>query len=207
MERLSEFPAEASEFQDPKLRSLELVRHEDQDEVMALLPIEPGMTVADVGCGLGWFTFPLANAVGENGKVWAVDLEPRYLEIMGQRMENPGFPNPGNIKLVPGTEAMLPLEPASLDLALMAQLDFHLVRPLAPEHHVTFLASVTDALKPGGKVAVVQWLGAREGTTVEGMVANFVDAGLRPELRREFQEHDSVLVIFERPPPDGTPSP
>ena len=43
VERLSEFPAEASEFQDPKLRSLELVRHEDQDEVMALLPIEPGM--------------------------------------------------------------------------------------------------------------------------------------------------------------------
>ncbi len=205
--KLLEFPPEASDFADPQLRSLELVRHEDRDQVMALLPLEPGMTVADVGCGIGWFTFPLAKAVGAEGKVHAVDIEARYREILAERLTDPRFPHPGNVEIVAGEPASLPLAPASLDLALMAQLDFHLVRPLAPEQHVRFLSSVTQAVKPGGTVAVVQWLGARQGATVQGMVANLEDAGLTLEARHDFDAHDSVLVMMERPPADGTPEP
>ncbi len=196
--RLQDFPPEASAFEDTRLRSLELVRHEDRERVMALLPLEPGMVVADVGCGIGWFSFHLARVVGAEGRVWAVGLEPRYLEVLRERIADPAFPHPGNITPAQGELDALPLEPGSLDLAFLAHLDFHLVRPLAPEHHADFLRSVTQAVKPGGRVAVLQWLGAREGTTVEGLQANLQDAGLRLEARHDFPEHEAVLLVMLR---------
>ena len=198
VEALLAFPPEASTFTDPRLRSLELVRHEDRAEVLARLPIEPGMRVADVGCGLGWFTFDLARAVGPAGRVWAVDLEPEYLAIVDQRETDPAFPNPGNVTTVLGRPDALPLPPASLDLALLAHLDFHLVRPLQPEHHATFLRSVHAAIRPGGRAAVLQWLGAREGSTADDMIRNFQDAGFFLEGREDYPSHDTVLLILGR---------
>ncbi len=198
VERLLAFPPEASSFQDPRLRSLELVRHEDRDAVMALLPLAPGMAVADVGCGIGWFSFHLARAVGSEGHVWAVDIEPRYLEIVAERMADPAYPHPGNISTVLGFEDRLPLEPASLDLAFLSHLDFHLVRPLAPEHHAALLRSVGEALKPDGRLVVLQWLGAREGATAEDLVANYQDLGFHLEARYALDEHGSVLLILGR---------
>jgi SAM-dependent methyltransferase len=198
VERLLEFPPEASEFEDPKLRSLELVRHEDRDAVMALLPLEPGMVVADVGCGIGWFSFDLARAVGAAGRVFAVDLEPRYLEVLAERMGDPSYPHPGNISTVQGVEDQLPLEPASVDLAFLSHLDFHLVRPLAPAHHVDLLRSVGAALRPDGRVVVLQWLGAREGVTTEDLIANYGDLGFTLEARHDLADHGSVLLILRR---------
>ncbi len=198
VERLLEHAPEASGFTDPRLRSLELVRHEDREQVMALLPVVRGLRVADVGCGIGHFTFHLARAVGETGRVWAVDLEPRYLEVLGERMADPDFPHPGNITPVQGEEGRLPLEPGSVDLALLAHLDFHLVRPLEPQHHVDFLRSVVASLAPDGKLAVLQWLGAREGATAEAMVANFEELGLAVQARHDLEEHGSVLVVMGR---------
>ncbi len=199
VERLLAFPPEASAFQDPRLRSLELVRHEDREQVMALLPVVAGSKVADVGCGIGHFTFHLARAAGPEGQVWAVDLEPRYLELLGERMADPDFPHPGTITPVQGAEDRLPLDPASLDLAFLAHLDFLLVRPLAPAHHVDFLRSVVAALRPGGQLAVLQWLGAREGATAEDLVANLEELGVVLEARHDLAAHGSVLLILRRP--------
>lgn len=198
VERLLEFPPEASEFEDPRLRSLELVRHEDRAAVMALLPLEPGMNVADVGCGIGWFSFELARAVGSEGLVFAVDLEPRYLEVLAERMGDPAYPHPGNLRPVQGSEDRLPLEPASVDLAFLSHLDFHLVRPLAPAHHVDLLRSVGQALTPDGRVAVLQWLGARDGATADDLLANYRDLGFDLETRHDLTEHGSVLLILRR---------
>lgn len=199
VERLLAFPPEASEFEDPRLRSLELVRHEDRAQVLALLPLEPGMRVADVGCGIGHFSFALSRAVGPTGSVLAVDLDPAVLEVLRARMGDPAFTHAGNIALVEGREDRLPLEPGSVDLAFLAHLDFHLVRPLAPAHHVDFLRSVGRALAPGGRLVVLQWLGAREGATSGQLVANYQDLGFELEARHELAEHGSVLLILAHP--------
>ncbi len=199
VERLLDFPPEASSFEEPDLRSLELVRHEDRGQVMELLPLEPGLRVADVGCGLGHFTFHLARAVGPTGSVQAVDLEPRYLAIVQQRLADPDFAHPGNIALVQGEPDRLPLEAGSVDLAFLSHLDFHLVRPLAPERHVAFLRSVGEALAPGGRLAVLQWLGARDGATVEDLIANYQDLGFAVEAQHDLLEHGSVLVVMRGP--------
>ncbi len=198
VERLLAFPPQASAFEDPRLRSLELVRHEDRAQVMALLPLEAGMRVADVGCGIGRFTFDLARSVGPAGSVQAVDVDSLVLEVMRDRLQDPAFPHPGNITLVLGQQDGLPLEPGSVDLALLAHLDFHLVRPLAPPHHVDFLRGVGRSLAPGGRLVVLQWLGARAGATVEDLAANYRDLGFELEVRHDLEEHGSVLLILRR---------
>ncbi len=200
VERLLDLPLAASSFEDPMLRSLELMRHEDREQVMALLPLEPGQRVVDLGCGIGHFTFDLARAVGSSGRVWAVDIEPRFLEVLEQRRTDPGYPHPGNISVARGALDRVPSGVERLDLALLAHLDFHLVRPLAPEHHLALLRSVEQALVPGGRVAVLQWLGAREGAKVEDLVANYLDLGLELEARHDLEEHDSVLLILRKQP-------
>jgi ubiquinone/menaquinone biosynthesis C-methylase UbiE len=47
--------------------------------------VEPGMTVLDVGCGVGWFSIPMAQMVGEKGQVIAVDLQPQMLDMLRRR--------------------------------------------------------------------------------------------------------------------------
>ena len=59
--------------------SPERAKWQKPDEVVAALKLEPGERVADVGCGPGYFTLPIAKAVGPTGKVWAVDIEPQML--------------------------------------------------------------------------------------------------------------------------------
>ena len=59
--------------------SPERAKWQKPDEVVAALKLEPGERAADVGCGPGYFTLPIANAVGPTGKVWAVDIEPQML--------------------------------------------------------------------------------------------------------------------------------
>ena len=50
----------------------------------------PGMTVIDVGCGLGWFSIPMARMVGQGGKVIAVDLQQQMLDMLRRRAEKAG---------------------------------------------------------------------------------------------------------------------
>ncbi len=70
----------AKQFDDP-------ARDEWQqpDKVVAAMAIKPGMTVADVGAGTGYFESRLSKAVGENGKVVAVDIEPDMVRYMNER--------------------------------------------------------------------------------------------------------------------------
>src|SRR5690348_8106363 len=63
------------------------------DRVVAALGIRPGQTVCDVGAGPGYFSFRLARAVGERGRVFAVDVEPKILEALRDRIEKRAITN------------------------------------------------------------------------------------------------------------------
>ena len=52
--------------------------------------VKPGMTVMDVGCGVGWFSIPMARMVGDHGKVIAVDLQQQMLDMLRRRAEKAG---------------------------------------------------------------------------------------------------------------------
>lgn len=52
--------------------------------------VKPGMTVMDVGCGMGWFSIPMARMVGQQGCVVAVDVQQKMLDVLRKRAEKAG---------------------------------------------------------------------------------------------------------------------
>lgn len=55
--------------------------------------VKPGMTVMDVGCGVGWFSIPMAGMVGEQGRVIAIDIQQQMLDMLRRRAEKVGVAN------------------------------------------------------------------------------------------------------------------
>ena len=66
-------------------------KFEQPEKVLDALKIEPGMTVADVGAGNGYFTLRLARRVGETGRVFAVDIQPTMLDLLKKNRDRAGL--------------------------------------------------------------------------------------------------------------------
>lgn len=168
----------------------------DVPRILSLLSLRPYMTVADIGCGPGLFTIPLAKSLWD-GKVYAVDVEEEMLKAVQQRA---GQARVGNIVTLKSEEAALPLETGSLDGALLA-----CVLHEAPDR-AALLKGVVEALKRGGWCAVIEWQKAPEGSEgpppehriAEEDVAQLAkDAGLRLSMRRELNSYHYLLVLIK----------
>jgi ubiquinone/menaquinone biosynthesis C-methylase UbiE len=120
-------------------------RYLDPDAILDQLGIRSGMRVADVGAGTGYFTLPLAGISGGAVKVYAVDISREMLEAV--RVAAKGL---GNIELLLANEDEIPLASDLLDLALM-------VNVLHELEGTGTLKEVRRSLRPGGKLAVVDW--------------------------------------------------
>ena len=86
------------------------------DRVMADLHPQPGATIADVGCGRGYFTFRLARAVGGKGKVLAADVDSEALDSLRQQVAREKL---DNVEVIQSAPKSTKLQPASLDAALV----------------------------------------------------------------------------------------
>ena len=124
---------------------------EEEENGVALhrwLAVKPGQNAADLGCGNGYHTLPLARAVGAGGLVYGVELQPQYLVMLQKRAETSGLPNIVGVESTVD-DAMLPA--ASCDLVLMVDVYHEL------SHPVRVMQSVRDALRPGGRVVLVEF--------------------------------------------------
>ncbi|MEM1154665.1 MAG: methyltransferase domain-containing protein, partial [Pseudomonadota bacterium] len=92
------------------------VQEERTDLLLEMLDLKPGDIVADIGAGTGYFSLPMADMVGENGRILAVDIEPLMLAIIEERMIEE---NVSNIELVLATEKNPSLPDSKLDAVLM----------------------------------------------------------------------------------------
>lgn len=117
-------------------------------EILAALELQPGMTVADVGAGTGFFTLMFADAVGDEGRVYAVDISPSFVEAIRQRAAEAGLTNVVGVVNQP-RDVKLP--PASVDLAFISDTYHHLEYPRET------LRTLGEALKPGGAVVIVDF--------------------------------------------------
>src|SRR5437867_9604485 len=77
-------------------------KEERPDLLLPALKLKPGDAVADIGCGSGYYTRRLAKAVGTNGVVFAVDIQPEMLDLLTNKL---AAENIHNVKPVLGTEA------------------------------------------------------------------------------------------------------
>ena len=112
------------------------------------LAIEPGQTIADLGAGSGYYSFRIAPLVGERGRVLALDVEPRMLRIVSERARRAGITN---VTTVLSTPSDPNLEPNSVDLLFMVDVYHELEFPFE------VLTKVREALKPGGRVALIEY--------------------------------------------------
>lgn len=121
---------------------------EQPDRVVRELEIRPGSTVADLGAGVGYFTWRLARAVGETGKVIAVDIQPGMLEKLKQNLAERDI---RNVEAVLGAEDDPHLPAGQVDLVLLVDVYHELQQPeLTMEH-------VRRALKPDGRVVFIEY--------------------------------------------------
>ena len=114
-------------------------------QTMAAIGVRPGLIIADIGAGDGYFTTRLSPALGPTGKVIATDVMPDYLARLKARIASE---NLQNVTVIQGGFDDPKLPPASVDVALMVRMYHEIEQPYA------FLWRLCDALKPGGTVAV-----------------------------------------------------
>lgn len=124
----------------------------EQEEGLTLLVeslnLEPGMAVADIGAGSGVITTRLAQAVGPDGVVFAVDIQKEMLRALELKCKQLGIEN---VQPVLGTNKTPKLKPDSVDLALMVDVYHEFDFPFE------MLQAISKAIKPGGRVVFVEY--------------------------------------------------
>jgi len=123
---------------------------------LAALNLKPGMDVADVGAGTGFFSLMIAEKIGPDGTVHSVDIAKNFIEHIAKVSEEQGVKN---IEAIVCTERSTNLAPESVDLVFVCDTYHHF------EHPQATLASIRRALRPGGRLVVVDFVrepGSRE---------------------------------------------
>ena len=152
--------------------------------------VTDGMTVLEPGCGMGFFTLELARLVGDQGKVVAVDIQPRMLQGLNRRARRAGLGQRIETRLAEGEG--LPTRDLSgqVDFALA----FWVVHELPDVDR--FFADLHESLRPGGKVLVTEPRGhvSQSSFTEELELAsrNGLHVSSRTETRSSFS------VVLER---------
>ncbi len=137
-----------------------------REKVMEALAIRPGMAVADVGAGTGLYTRLFARAVGEKGRVLAVDIASEFLDHINKTAKDQKL---GNITTVLGKDVSTELPPASVDLVYVCDTYHHF------EYPARVLESIHKGLKDGGKLVVIDFI--REPGVSSDWVMGHVRAG------------------------------
>jgi ubiquinone/menaquinone biosynthesis C-methylase UbiE len=121
---------------------------EEPDKALDALGTLTGATVADVGAGSGYFTVRLAARVGPKGRVYANDLQPEMLKMLGARLARERI---ANVTLVPGAVDNPRLPAASIDLVLMVDVYHEFSEPQK------MLRAIRTALKPAGRLVLLEY--------------------------------------------------
>jgi SAM-dependent methyltransferase len=132
--------------------------------------VQPGMTVLETGCGVGWFTIPMAKMVGDRGRVIAVDLQQQMLDMMRRRAERAGVAD--RIEAHKCEQNRLGIE---------AQADFALAFAMVHEvpDQLRLFAEIRACLKPAGKLLLAEPPIHVPGKTFSAEVATAKEAGFR----------------------------
>jgi ubiquinone/menaquinone biosynthesis C-methylase UbiE len=112
--------------------------------------VEEGMTVLEPGCGMGYFTLPLARMVGPKGRVVAVEIQPKMLSVLGRRAGKAGLLE--RIELRRAGAAGMGLEDLSEKVDLVIAI--HMVHELPDPS--SFFSEIWKVLKGGGNLLVVE---------------------------------------------------
>lgn len=166
------------------------------DQIMDAVSVAERSIVADVGAGAGWFTIRLAQRVGPNGKVYAQDVQRLMVQAIERRVQREGLQNV-ETRQAHGNDPNLPAK--ALDAILMVDA----YQEVELENRVAYLRNLALALKPTGRIGIVNWkpgLGgpgpdeANERVERSAVEADAAAAGLRV-LADEDLRYQYLLVL------------
>jgi predicted methyltransferase len=173
---------------------------DETGQVVRLIGIKPGMAVADIGAGSGYYTVRLSPVVGPNGRIIAQDVERDYLTGLRQRVHDLGLQNV-TIGLGEPHDPRLPTD--SVDVALLVHMYHEIAQPYA------LLYNLAPALKRGGRVGIVDAMGrtAEHGTPPALLRCELKAVGYREVGFHPLRGSAAYLAIFEPPAQDSRPQP
>ncbi|HEX8031489.1 MAG TPA: methyltransferase domain-containing protein [Vicinamibacterales bacterium] len=121
---------------------------EAPSKALDALELKPGMVVADIGAGSGYYASRMAKRVGPTGRVYATDIQPGMIELLNRRITSEGLTN---VTTVLGGMDDPKLPPNAIDLAIMVDVYHELQEPQI------FLQRLKQAFKPGGRLVLMEF--------------------------------------------------
>lgn len=172
-------------------------RHEalQPEALLRRLGLRKGDTMADIGCGPGFFTLPAAKIVGTTGHVFAADIQGEMLTAVRSRAAEAEL---ANVRVVKTSDTEIPLPAASCNFILMAFVLSEL------DQRATFLHKAARLLKPKGRLIVMEWVKreepddplADERIPLDDLLADATAAGLRLDEREDLDESQYYCVFL-----------
>ena len=164
------------------------------DQIMDAMAIADGSRVADIGAGSGWFTIRLARRVGPQGMVYAEDVQQEMINAISRRVSREGLTN---VRPVLGLKNDPRLPSRALDAALMVDA-YHEV-----EDRVTMLANLAKALKPQGRLGIIDFRldgtgpgpAPDERVSPDVVVKDAEKAGLKLIRQEPFLQYQYFLIF------------
>jgi arsenite methyltransferase len=171
---------------------------QQRDRVIESLQIRPGDRIADIGSGSGYFVFALAKAVGPEGKVYAVDVDPAMNDLVAERAKKERTANVEVILAKPD-DPILPS--AEVDLIFSSNTYHHI------DNRISYLANVRKYLRPNGRIAVIEfdrrgWFQGmwKHYTPSEFIKREMEQAGYSLQQEFKFLDRQSFLIFAPNRP-------
>ena len=168
------------------LERAEREEEEAPSRAIDALDLEPGMVIADIGAGSGYYASRMARKVGPGGRVYATDIQPGMIAILERRIKDEGL---ANVTTVLGRMDDPSLPERSIDLAIMVDVYHELQQPQV------FLQRLKAAFKPGGRLVLLEF--RKEDPKIPILEVHKMSvAEVRTELEAEGYALDRVIDIL-----------
>ena len=158
----------------------------------AVLELRPGAVAADIGAGKGRLAVQMARRLGPSGRVYATEVEADKLEAIRRAAAESGL---GNVTVVPAGQSTTGLPEGCCDALYLRRVYHHLSEPAA------MARAFQAALRPGGRVAVIDFRFLGHGVEAETVVAQMTAAGFALDRRIGDWSPIDYCLVFRPPAP------
>ncbi len=162
------------------------------EKVMTLLKISEGKTVADIGAGSGWFSVLAAKKVGQNGKIYAIDINEESIKYIDERITKENLPN---IETILGTPVDPKLPADAVDAAMILKTYHEISEP------VKLLTNINQSLKKDALIGIIDrdGNGKDHGIKKEVIIKELEKAGFKLKNTYDFvKDGMDYFLIFEK---------
>jgi SAM-dependent methyltransferase len=175
----------------------ERVAEENPDGALDAMNIKPGMTIADLGSGVGYMTLRMAKRVGPTGKIYGVDLQPGML---AELEKNAKAQNITNVIPVLGEPADPKLPAGQIDMILMVDVYHEVSQPQA------MVRKIREALKANGRLILLEYraedpsipINPEHKMTVEQVRAEIEPEGFKLQKPIETLPRQHLLILTKQ---------